>query len=212
MKFLAPIQNLEIKRTFVISNFLSEKKKGAMGKHKKRTYTISGKEFHRKFQAARKQALSAPESALDKIIHDEHNKRLKSYNTYIWHLAEMTPDELGVWRRAADLPLRWTNDSLSMTAAKVAKALASTKRASKLKPRPRLTIPSMLAMGTELFQKEKYLLPIVFRDHTGTNGRKRLKRRMVGDIDDGSMRCIALAICGAKKIRVYFGEPRSFLL
>lgn len=206
MKFLAPISNFEIKRTFVISNFLSEKKGK---KRKKRTYIISEKEFKKQFHVAKKHTLAASESVLDKIIHDEYNKRLKSYDTYVWHLAEMTSDELGVWRRAGDLPHRWTNDSLAVTAAKVAKALASKKRARKLKPRPRLTIPNMLAMDMNFFQNEKYLLPIVFRDHTGTNGRKRLKHRMIGDIDDGNMRSIALAISGRKKIRVYFGEPKS---
>ena len=38
-------------------------------------------------------------------------------------------------------------------------------------------------------------------------GRKRLKRKMKGDIDDGCMRSIALTIKGAKTIKAYIGIP-----
>jgi hypothetical protein len=40
-------------------------------------------------------------------------------------------------------------------------------------------------------------------------GRKRLKTKMKGDIDDGCMRSIALAISGRNPITVYFGVPKK---
>lgn len=64
-------------------------------------------------------------------------------------------------------------------------------------------------MNIHLLQKEKYLLPIIFKGGTGTKGRKRLKRQMKGDIDDGCMRSIALAISGKKILYVYIGFPKK---
>lgn len=68
-------------------------------------------------------------------------------------------------------------------------------------------VKGILETNIDLIQDEKYLYPIVFKEGTGTNGRKGLKKKMKGDIDDGCMRSIALAINGAKKIKVYFGVP-----
>lgn len=60
-------------------------------------------------------------------------------------------------------------------------------------------------------QKEKYLYPIVFKTDTGTKGRKRLKRKVKGDIDDGCMRSIAMAMFGRDPITVYYGIPKKSL-
>jgi hypothetical protein len=67
----------------------------------------------------------------------------------------------------------------------------------------------MLATNVEMLQGEKYLLPIIFKGGTGTRGRHGLKRIMKGDIDDGCMRSIALAVSGTKVIRVYIGFPKK---
>jgi hypothetical protein len=67
----------------------------------------------------------------------------------------------------------------------------------------------ILSYKGHLEQKEKYLYPIVFKTDTGTQGRKRLKRKMKGDIEDGCMRSIALAISGRDRITVYFGIPKN---
>jgi hypothetical protein len=56
------------------------------------------------------------------------------------------------------------------------------------------------SLGT--IAREKYLLPIVLPG--GTMGRKGLMK-MKGDIDDGCMRAIALAVSGKKRLRVYLG-------
>ena len=58
-------------------------------------------------------------------------------------------------------------------------------------------------------QKEKYLLPIIFEGGKGTRGRKRLKRQMKGDIDDGCMRSIALTISGVDRIKAYIGIDKK---
>ena len=71
-----------------------------------------------------------------------------------------------------------------------------------------LTIPGILKTSIGVIQNEDYLLPIVFKCNTGTQGRRRLKVQMLGDVDDGCMRSIALVVSGVKKIRVYFGTPR----
>ena len=67
----------------------------------------------------------------------------------------------------------------------------------------------MLATNVRLLQSEKYLLPIIFKSGTGTLGRRGLKRVMKGDIDDGCMRSIALAVSGKKVIRAYIGFPKK---
>ena len=77
------------------------------------------------------------------------------------------------------------------------------------KMRAAKAVKGMLETNVGLIQSEKYLYPIVFKGGTGTNGRKGLKKKMRGDIDDGCMRSIALVINGAKTIKVYFGTPRK---
>jgi hypothetical protein len=78
-----------------------------------------------------------------------------------------------------------------------------------LKSRARHAIPNILKLKTHLEQKEKYLYPIVFKTDTGTKGRKRLKNKMKGDIDDGCMRSMALAVSGKENILVYYGVPKK---
>ena len=67
----------------------------------------------------------------------------------------------------------------------------------------------MLATNVDELQKEKYVLPIMFKNGTGTCGRKGLTYKTKGDIDDGSMRSITLAVNGAKTIRAYIGFPKG---
>ncbi len=44
---------------------------------------------------------------------------------------------------------------------------------------------------------------------TVISGRRRLKYKVKGDIDDGRMRSIAFVVNGAEHINVYFGMPRK---
>ena len=133
--------------------------------------------------------------------------RLNIYNASDWYIGEVKPNEVGVWRKAGELPLSWTNGSLQETADKVRRALE--KNPKLIKGRARHTISNMLATNVAMLQNEKYLFPIIFKSNTGTRGRHRLKRVMKGDIDDGCMRAIALTMNGAKVIRVYIGFPKG---
>lgn len=204
MQILKKVPTIEVKRTFVVADHITQRKN--LGNNKKYLKNISQKEFNEKIKNAKKVILKLAETDLDKMISPKYVKRINAYNSSIWYLAKMTPDELGVWRRAGDLPLRWTNKSLAETAEKVMRGF---KRKSKsIKKRPKHAIPSILKIKDHLNQKEKYLYPIVFKTDTGTGGRRRLKTKMMGDIDDGCMRSIALAMSGKNSIIVYYGIPK----
>lgn len=201
MKLLKKINSREIKRTFVIGNIVRAQEKSGrryLGK-------ISEEEFKKKLSRSKQKALQMSDKQLDAQIEDLN--RLRAYIEYDWYLADVKTSEVGVWRKAGGLPLAWTNDSLKATANKVHDALM--KDSPLLAKRAQRAIRNMLATNVNFLQSEKYLLPIIFKSGTGTLGRRRLKRQMKGDIDDGCMRSIALAINGAKVIRVYIGFPKK---
>lgn len=207
MKIIKKIPTIEVKRTFVIADQIAHIHKGKKsGNNHKFLKDLTEREFDKKLVKIKQKILKLKESSLDKLVSPEYSKRLTAYNNSRWFLAEVKPREVGVWTRAGELPLRWTNQSLVETAEKMIKGL---KRKSKsIKRRPRHSIPNILKIESHLKQTEKYLYPIVFKTDTGTMGRKRLKRKMKGDIDDGCMRAIALAMSGRKHISVYFGFPK----
>jgi hypothetical protein len=206
MKKIKPVQTIEVKRTFVIPQMI----RAAKGK-KRFLGVLTKKEFEKKLAAAKKKGMQLSEKQLDKIIHKEWPRRLKAYNSSDWYFGEVTPSEVGVWRRAGGLPLKWTNGSLKETAARVKSALENPKAKSSkmLNSRARHAIPNMLKTNVADLQKETYLYPILFKGDTGTRGRRSLKSKMKGDIDDGCMRSITLAVGGAKKIKVYIGFPKK---
>jgi hypothetical protein len=207
MKLLRGVPTIEVKRTFVIADHITQRKN--LGNNHKFLKDISEDEFHQKLRGAKKSILKLKEKNLDKLISPKWKKRIEAYNNSKWFLAEMSPHELGVWHHVGNLPLRWTNRSLAETAQKVIRGL---KRKSKsIKRRPKHSIPNILKIKDQVEQKEKYLYPIVFKTDTGTRGRRRLKRKMKGDIDDGCMRSIALAMSGRDPITVYFGIPKKVI-
>jgi hypothetical protein len=208
MKIVKEVKTIEVKRTYVIADYVAHVHKGKkLGNNRTFLKDLDEKELVNKLASVKERILKLKEKELDKLITPEWTKRVKSYNSSQWYLAEVSPKEVGVWKRAGGLPLRWTNRSLAETAEKVARGL---KRNSKsIKRRPKHTIPNILKTSLHLEQKEKYLYPIVFKSDTGTKGRKRLKMKMKGDIDDGCMRSIALAISGRNPITVYFGVPKE---
>lgn len=142
---------------------------------------------------------------LDKMVSNRYAKRLAAYNASKWSLAELKTSELGVWKRAGEFSLDWTKGSLADTGRFVSTAIRG--KLHRRNVRAAKVIPSMLKTNIDMFQKERYLFPIVFKHGTGTNGRKGLKRRLKGDIDDGCMRSVALAVNGDRTIKVYFGIP-----
>jgi hypothetical protein len=213
MKKIKQVNKLEVKRTFIIAQLTRKQKL-----HNASPRSLSIKSRHRflkdislaewkyKLRLVKKKVLSMPEKELDKIIRDEYKKRFVAFDNYDWFIGEVRPTEVGVWRRAGKLPLEWTNGSLKETADKVKQALA--KNSKRLTHRGKHVVLNILKVNVSLIQKDKYLLPIIFKGGTGTNGRKRLKRKMAGDIDDGCMRSIALTISGVKKIKAYLGYPK----
>ncbi len=200
MKKIQSIKVIEIKRTFLVAEHIRryKNKKDYLGK-------IDRQQLATKLQKAKEKILSLTEEKLDSRI-SVYPKRLLAFNSCKWYLGTFKPSEVGVWRRAGKLPLEWTNDSLEETAKHVKKAILI--KSKKLKSRAKSTINNMIDINTDINQNEKYLLPIVFKGGFGTKGRRRLKKKMVGDIDDGCMRSISLTIMGVKNIKAYLGFPK----
>lgn len=205
MKLLKKVQPIEIKRTFAIADHITARKN--QGNNRKFLKDISAREFDTRLRTSKNAILKMPSKKLDAVIAAKDPKRLQAYDAMTWYVATASPKELGVWTRAGNLPLRWTNGSLLETAKYVEQGF---KKNSKLiKGRPRHSMPNILNTKAHLEQKERYLYPIAFTTDTGTRGRRRLKRKMKGDIDDGCMRSIALAISGRDPITIYFGVPKG---
>jgi len=204
MKIIKSVPAIDVKRTFVIADHITQRKNS--GNNQKFLKDIPQNEFKQRLFRVKKEVLKLKEEDLDKLVSPKWKKRINAYNSSNWVVAEMSPDELGVWCRAGDLPLRWTNRSLAEPAVQVARAFRINSKL--LKGRPRHSIPNILKIKEHLEQKERYLYPIVFKTDTGTKGRRRLKYKTKGDIDDGCMRSIALAMSGKNPIIVYFGVPK----
>lgn len=204
MKFIRKVSTIEVKRAFVVADHIAHAKD--LGSKRRFLRNISSQDFNKKLQIVKRSVLRLKEKDLDKLITPGWPKRLISYNNSDWFLARINSDELGVWSRAGNLPLRWTNRSLTETADKVSRGFK--RRSQSINGRFKYGIPSILKNKDHVEQREKYLYPIVFKTDTGTQGRKRLKRKMKGDIDDGCMRSIAIAMSGRNSIVVYFGIPK----
>jgi len=195
MRLLRKVKPIEVKRCFVISDYVSHQK------YLKQAMRVAGKkEYIKRLNKGRRIILELPETMLDMIIKGEWKKRFKIYNTMQWYLGVAKVNEIGVWKKAGGLPLAWTRGSLAETAHLVAQALE--KNPKKLVKRARTAIPGILKNSLSIIQKEKYLFPIILPG--GTMGRKGLKR-MKGDIDDGCMRSIALVVSGKQTINAYIG-------
>jgi len=200
MKLGRKVSAKEVKRAFVVAHEMKHKP-GANPK----LGSITNAEFEKRLREAKKKVAALPEAKLDAII--KWKPRVIAYDVAEWHLGTVTTGEVGVWKRAGEMPLAWTNGSLKETARAVAKNLAGTKKLARV--RARSAIPGILETKTILAQREKYLFPIIFKSGTGTRGRRGLKRKLKGDIDDGCMRSIALAIHGAKTLKAYIGVPKK---
>lgn len=203
MKFIKKIPTIVVKRCFVISNLVAKKTRRD---HIKSVDAL--KHFQKNLHLISTKVLKMSEKQLDFFIGQEWQKRLDSYNSSNWLLAEVSTSEVGVWTRAGELPLRWTNKSLLETATKVKRALGRRHGFKNGHIRAAQAIKGILQNSIDEIQTNPYLLPIVFKGDFGTRGRRRLKTKVIGDIDDGSMRSIALAVNGFTKLKVYFGRPK----
>lgn len=202
MKILRRVRPIEVKRAYVTSQkmrLLGEKGKRYLPK-------LSKTEFVKQLKLVKKNVNELSEKQLDRFIADEYSKRAIAYATRDWYRAKMSSREIGVWRRAGGLPLRWTCGSLAEIAAYVKEGL---KRNSKrIHARSKRAIPRMLGFADVIY-KEKCLSPIVFAGGTWTRSGKWRRNTMKGDADDGCMRAIVLAVAGHKTLNVYFGKPKK---
>jgi len=201
MKLTFPTRGIEVKRAFVVSQYIRCK-----GNKKKRYVPLfSKKDFAEKLKNAKAYARKLSNAQLDRVIAKEWPPRRDAYNKVKWHIGVVNSDEVAVWKRAGNLPAAWTNGPLSETARKVSIAM---KRNSKLlRGGAKRSVPRILQTSLDATQNDKYLLPIILPASTIPNCRRGMKK-FKGDIDDGCMRSIALAISGKKKIKAYIGTKR----
>ncbi len=199
MKLIKAVRRIDVKRYFVASQYI--RKHGSKSRY---LPLLSRAVFIKKLSRAKRYAEKLKESQLDRIIKNEYEKRWKAYNNVEWYLGIASVSELGVWKGAGGLPVQWTRGSLKQTAEKVKAAMK--RNSSLISKRARRAIPRILQTSADLIQKDKYLFPIVLPG--GTQGRKGLQK-MKGDIDDGCMRSIALAVKGCKKLKVYIGVQKK---
>ena len=201
MQLIKKVPPIEVKRAFVTAQKMRHSRK----KGKKYLPKLAQSDFLKKLRQAKKITSGLSEKQLNKVIADEHQKRADAYNNSEWYRARASIKELGVWRRAGGLPPKWTCCTLHETARFVKKGLAEKNKL--IRARSKRAIPR-IAKFADFIEKEKCLFPIVFMTHTGTRGRKWCKTKVKGDIDDGCMRSIVLAILGRKTIDIYFGRPK----
>lgn len=164
---------------------------------------MSKRQYQKQLRHAKQIIVQLPEMMLNMILKGEYKKRFDVYQKLDWYVGTVRTDEVGVWKKAGGLPLSWTRRSLKETGEQVANALRNKKRISN--ERAQTAIPGILRTSLDMIQKDKYLYPIVVPG--GKLGRWGLKK-MKGDVDDGCMRAIALAVSGKKTIKVYIGKKR----
>lgn len=199
MKLLKKVKPVEAKRSFVAADFIRHHRYGTAAMPK-----VSKVAYQAQVKRANAVVTKIPEALLDAIIKGTTERRIRVYQKLVWHLAEVDTKEVRVWVGAGGLPKKWTRGSLEETGRYVREALNKNPRG--LGHRARTAIPEILATALPVLQREKYLLPIVIP--FGSLDKKG-RTRFQGDIDDGCMRSIALAVSGKKKIKVYFGLPKK---
>ncbi len=200
MKLLLPVDRIEVKRAFVASQ------KMRLQNHKRYMPLISKEEFFKKLEGAKRQVKKLDNIQLDRAIEKEYAPRRDAYNDVDWYVGTVKIDEVAVWRGAGGMPIAWSQGSLDATAQKVSAAMH--KNSKLLKGRIKRSIPRILQTSAEMVQKDKYLFPIVLPSGTIRNCRRGVKK-FKGDIDDGCMRSIALAIGGKRVIMAYIGIRKS---
>ncbi len=205
MKIIRKVSRIEVKRAFVTAQ------KMRLSHRKRQRYLpiLTRKEFLTKLKRSKRTVNALNERQLDRIIAKEYLKRANAYNNSKWYLVSMSSKELGVWRRAGGLPPEWTCCNLNKTASYVKKGLKIN--STRIRARSKRAIPRIMEFS-DIIVKEKRLFPIVFTSNTGTRGRSLCRTKTRGDIDDGCMRTIALAICGIKKFKVYFGKSKKKII
>jgi len=199
MKFSRAISCVDVKRAFVAAEFMRRR-------DERYVPLLSDKEFSDRLAKAKAHVKKMGNAELDRVIVKKYPPRRDAYDGVDWHVGMVKTSEVAVWRGAGGLPASWTSGSLDETAKKI--AVAFRKDSKLLKARIKRAIPRILRTAAETVQKEKYLLPIILPAGTIPSSRRGV-RKFKGDIDDGSMRCLALAISGTKIIKAYVGVRKK---
>jgi hypothetical protein len=195
MLLIKRVEPIEVKKCFYISDYIAHhglKKDEALP-------PLSKVDFKKRLTKAINKANKLSEKDFDSFIGKDFKRRIKAYNLMNWYLGTAEINEIGVWTKAGSLPKRWTRGSLTETAKYVKTALL--KKRSPVPDRARNAIPGVIKLA-DLIKNEKYLLPIILPG--GTLDKEPLKK-MLGNIDDGCMRSIALAISGERQLQAYIG-------
>lgn len=198
------VDKIEPKRCYVVSQVIRSMDRG----NTRYLQDLTPEEFQRRLRKAKEEVLALSEADLDKrILLEKYPKRLKGYNAVCWYKGIVHANEVGVWKGAGGLPVEWTEGSLADTARRVSKALINSEN-TKVAARAKRVIPRMQAL-VKTIEKEKYLYPIILPP--ATNGRGQWGRPyknfdlMKGDIDDGCMRAISLAVSGRISFYAFIG-------
>jgi len=201
MELFKKVKGIEIKRCYVLSNRFTSKKmrKEAL---KKNIIRPTKETFLKNLAVNKKAVLKLKEPALDLILSTEYKKRLKAYNSVEWHIGYVDLSEVGLWRGAGGIPEKWTRGSLRDSSDRIAFELKKSKsKYSRI--RAMKAVPEIISLKATI-KKENCLLPIILPSGTIPNCRKGM-RKMKGEIDDGCMRSLALAVSGDNKIKAYIG-------
>ena len=108
MKLLKKVKPIEVKRAFIISDFV--RRQDYRTDYMK---PVTPAVYKKQVAKAKKIILQLPEGILDLILAGEWKQRAHAYSKSDWYIAEVSTDEVGVWRAAGHLPLKWTKGSLS---------------------------------------------------------------------------------------------------
>lgn len=189
MRLSKKVSNIQVKRVFVASDLGKPSKSGPP-----------------RFEAVKRRVKKMDRKQLDRRISSHSEHRLAAYDALDWHLGTATVNEVAVWQGAGGLPKPWTKGSLRQTGDIVRVALA--KRSKRLKKRVKRALPGIIKYSLETIQKDPYFLPIILPSGTMPHCRQGMKKYK-GDIDDGCMRSIALAVSGKKVIRAYIGKNKK---
>lgn len=200
MKLLFPVSRIEVKRAFVASQQVRYQH------HRRYLPLLSKVEFSKKLRAAKVKVKKLSGARLDRIIGKEYPPRRDAYNSVDWYVGIVKITEIAVWKGAGGLPIAWTRRSLAATAKKVSVAMKGNSKL--LNSRIKRSVPRILQTSAEMVQKDKYLFPIILPPGTIKHCRQGVEK-FKGDIDDGNMRSIALAVGGKKTIKAYIGVKKN---
>ena len=181
------VDRIEVKRCFV----LSERAKKLA--HKQRD------EFLKDLDTIEKTIIALKENELDNEIRRICPPRLTKYNELVWYYGMCSIDEMGVWRCARGLPREWTFGSVRETARYVKQAIEH----GKLGGEANIAILGIMKLSDVI--AERRLLSLILVPGGPWWGREGC-RKMRWNVDDGSMRAIALALTGRTKLNAFVGK------